>query len=619
MLQSLNLSILVLICGIVDAQNETSKWYFGSKVGLDFMTSPPSVLNNSSMNLSSGVVSLADSAGNLLFYSSGDTVWNRLHQPMANGTGLFGHKASQHVAVPLPGSITKYYLFTNDFHNLLIQKKGLNYSVIDMALAGGTGSVTVKNVQLISDALRFVAAVLHCNGQDIWVVAHEAQNDVFRSYLLTPSGLNSVAVISATGPLTYTSSTHDPGPETGPLKASPTGQRLTVSMVKHNSSNWFTLFNFDNATGIVSQYRKLPGNSKINAYNLACEFSPDGSKLYGISNSYLYQWDLCGTDSAMLASKDSLLLADSNYVDAMQIAMNGKIYRVNGSTQAQSLDVLNNPNASLSNINFSVQAVYVGKTLGFMPNFMSSYFRSPLPAFSSTASCGMVSFSSPPPLCPAQSRSVTGRQWFFGDPASGGANTSTLSGPSHQYMAPGAYTVDLVLQYGCGSDTIRQVVNVTSIPAITVSGDQTVCIGESRTFTASGANSFTWNGVSSGSTAGFTPSATVVYTVSGTGSSGCIGSRVFTVQVDPCLGLGYHEGDVRARVFPNPGSGIYQLWVSENGICEVIDAGGRLIEAVQVGMGMNALDLRRVADGLYFFKFSTGSGSLVLKVQQNSD
>ena len=35
-------------------------------------------------------VSVSDSLGNLLFYSDGQTVWNRNHQTMPNGTGLHG-------------------------------------------------------------------------------------------------------------------------------------------------------------------------------------------------------------------------------------------------------------------------------------------------------------------------------------------------------------------------------------------------------------------------------------------------------------------------------------------------------------------------------------------------
>ncbi|MBX3165278.1 MAG: hypothetical protein KF900_12450 [Bacteroidetes bacterium] len=70
----------------VAAQNENTKWYFGNHVALDFMTNPPIVLNNSQMNTSEGCSSIADAAGNLLFYTDGVTVWNKQH--LSNGKWL---------------------------------------------------------------------------------------------------------------------------------------------------------------------------------------------------------------------------------------------------------------------------------------------------------------------------------------------------------------------------------------------------------------------------------------------------------------------------------------------------------------------------------------------------
>lgn len=39
--------------------------------------------------------------------------------------------------------------------------------------------------------------------------------------------------------------------------------------------------------------------------------------------------------------------------------------------------------------------------------------------------------------------------WDFGDPASGAANTSTLGTPTHEFSAPGSYTVNCILQVNC--------------------------------------------------------------------------------------------------------------------------------------------------------------------------
>src|SRR5690606_2425500 len=95
------------------AQNENTKWYFGNHVALEFMTNPPTLLNNSAMNVYEGCASIADAAGNLLFYTDGMTVWNQQHTVMANGTGLNGVGSAVQAAIIIkqPGNATIYYIF----------------------------------------------------------------------------------------------------------------------------------------------------------------------------------------------------------------------------------------------------------------------------------------------------------------------------------------------------------------------------------------------------------------------------------------------------------------------------------------------------------------------------
>ena len=63
---------------------------------------------------------------------------------------------------------------------------------------------------------------------------------------------------------------------------------------------------------------------------------------------------------------------------------------------------------------------------------------------------------------------VVGYSWNFGDPASAGANTSTLRNPSHTYAAPGVYTATLVVtdNQGNASAAATQVITVsgTALP-----------------------------------------------------------------------------------------------------------------------------------------------------------
>ncbi|MEI7727553.1 MAG: hypothetical protein WCK09_20765, partial [Bacteroidota bacterium] len=95
------------------SQGEFNKWYFGYFAGINFNTTPPSTLPASAMNTIHASVSVADSLGNLLFYSQGLSVYNRNHQIMPNGNGLLGDQNVQGVfSVKKPGENNLYYLFT---------------------------------------------------------------------------------------------------------------------------------------------------------------------------------------------------------------------------------------------------------------------------------------------------------------------------------------------------------------------------------------------------------------------------------------------------------------------------------------------------------------------------
>ena len=125
----------------IKSQNEFSKWYFGVQAGLDFSNSPPTPLTNGIVNTTEGVATLCDSNGNLLFYSDGTGIANSVHSVMANGTGLAGNQSSTQSAIALrkPGSTNLFYVFT-------VPGAGpACYSIVDMNLAAGLGSVTVKN------------------------------------------------------------------------------------------------------------------------------------------------------------------------------------------------------------------------------------------------------------------------------------------------------------------------------------------------------------------------------------------------------------------------------------------------------------------------------------------
>jgi hypothetical protein len=280
---------------LLHGQNEARKWCFGTYCGLDFNNSPPTFINN--VALVGSASSICDLNGNLMFYSNGRNVWNQNNGIMANGSNIvfnnFGNP-QEVIAIKKPGSNTLCYVIGSDNNGI---NQGLKYSIVDMSLAAGLGSVTVKGSVISNTYTSKLAATKHCNGVDYWVVTGYHQTNSFKAHLLSSVGLNTVPVVSTIP--NYTTG----GISIASAKFSPNGKKFVDA-----AYNGLTLFDFDASTGqfsnpiTVAQYSNSPKGY---------EFSPDGSKLYMsfyyeqnmVWSCIITQLDLCaGSPTAILAS-----------------------------------------------------------------------------------------------------------------------------------------------------------------------------------------------------------------------------------------------------------------------------------------------------------------------------
>lgn len=619
--------LLVLICTMnLSAQNEFSKWYFGSYAGLDFSTQPPTALSNSSMSTVEGVATVSDASGNLLFYTDGVQVYNSTHAYMANGLSLFGGGSTTQSAIIVkqPGSNTIYYIFTADD---LAGPNGYRYSIVDMTLAAGLGSVTVKNAALYSPTCEKQVAVRHCNGRDVWLVSHHYGSNEFRTYLLTSAGLGVNPIVSAIGEtpgMTVTPTT------LGQLKISPDGKKLamasfTISVPNSLGVGGFHLFDFDAATGVVSNSLTLLGgtNLTMNAGAYGIEFSPDGTKLYGstspgLSPNYtctLFQWSICNSNTtAIVASQYSFNLTGLG-AGSLQRATDGKIYLAVGGGTTTSLGIINNPNASGAALNFVPNGLDISpgvSSLG-LPNFINPYQRVPYALFSHTVSCQNVSFMASPALtfssgCSASPYLASGYLWDFGDPISGSANTSTLANPVHNYSLTGTYSVSLILYSNCTNDTLRKVVTITTPgPTLAISGNTLICKNTKATFTASGGSTFQWSNNTTASTATFSPANTAVYSVSAT-LNGCTESKQFTITISPCTAIPTNADLALFQVYPNPVKDLLSVEATAAGNILVFNMNGLLVLDHKITRGHNEINVSDLKHGVYNMLCSDGKG-----------
>ncbi|HQQ95229.1 MAG TPA: T9SS type A sorting domain-containing protein [Bacteroidia bacterium] len=459
------------------------------------------------MNLSaaSQPVCISNGGGSLLFYFHKDTIWNSQHLVMANGTGIAANVGgpTTKLALKKPGSNNEYYLFYLSYST----PQGLYFSIIDMGLAAGMGSVTAKNVPLYSgNFLTAISGVKHCNGQDFWLIMHEQNNNVFRSFLLSATGINSTAVVSTSGPtFTYSSSS---------MKINPQGTKLGLLNTTPPTTVSANFFDVDRSTGSVSNF--FLGNTFGGNSQNGCEFSPDGSKFYFTELTLpqkVHQLNLCAGSASAVAASDYTLPGGGI---GLSRASNGKIYYTRPGTSF--LGVINNPNTLGTGMNLTDQGINMlpNDPGMYLPYFISSQTKE---QFKSIQGLGcLTSLFNPPSVsnfslasCWSSGNMVTGLIWNFGDPSSGPLNSSTLSAPSHTFSAFGTYTIKLVMSYSsCAADTMQQVISIVQASANVLTSSvacNSMASASVQVLGGSGNYSYTW-----------TPSAqngSVAYALSG--------------------------------------------------------------------------------------------------------
>ena len=280
------------------AQKEAGNWFFGVNAGLDFNSGTPMNLSGSELISNEGCATISDRNGNLLFYSDGNTIWNRSHNILQNGDNLLGHHSSTQAAliIPKPGSRTLYYVVTVDKPNYYLTEddpiSGINYTLVDMTLDGGLGGVVnnQKNEHLVTynpnnstenefKCSEKITAVLHADGISYWAITHFI--DKFYAFKIDYNGIHATPVISSTGQ-TVNPALDDEGinkTAIGYLKVSPNGKKLAIAHSSTTAGSPRTgtkksgkvfLYDFNAANGSVTNVQSLISSE----YPYGVEFSP---------------------------------------------------------------------------------------------------------------------------------------------------------------------------------------------------------------------------------------------------------------------------------------------------------------------------------------------------------
>ncbi|WP_299452223.1 gliding motility-associated C-terminal domain-containing protein [uncultured Microscilla sp.] len=457
------IALCLLVCCIFQTHAQVepapySVWYFGQNAGFSFDKKNSTDYSGLTLRLDGAVQSIeacssiADSAGNLQFYTDGLQVWNKLHQVMINGAGLKGNNsASQSVMIlPKPKATHLYYVFTIAQG---VSSNDMYYSVVDMSRHNGLGEVIQKNVLMQSNMTERVTATLHNNGDDYWVMTHEANSDRFFAFALGSNGVNVAnPVISIAG------SKHvGTCGSIGYMKVR--CNRLAVAITNcatATTNDRVEVFNFNNSNGRVTRHDrtyKIP-----NAYGV--EFSTTAKYLFvsGWHGGNLFRIDLSKTPlnpTAVLriaTSNTYGTLGENNSFGALMMGPDRKIYVAKNNSGF--LGVINEFGLYQDNI-----VSLGGKKSRFgLPN---------IPQFICECDMGISKIEIPqvdiedPPrsLCINSSIQFNGKEttiegysglisddvrWDFGDPRKDSLGNASIKNPAfHIYQFPGVYTVKL--------------------------------------------------------------------------------------------------------------------------------------------------------------------------------
>lgn len=450
-MKKIALTFILFYSCFIYSQKEANIWYFGRYAGLDFNSGNPIALPASQMNTYEGCASIADSNGNLLFYTDGSTIWNKNHKVMLNGTGLKGYWSSTNSAiiVPKPGNSNNYYVFTVDGVDFGGQKNGINYSEIDMTLDGGLGGVTsIKNVFLIIPTTEQLTAIKHPFKNEYWVVSHKWDSNEFISYQVSSNGVNSVPVVSAVGNLLAGNLSK----AVGAIKISPNGKKL-VEVQGEDLQN-VQIFNFDSTNGKVGS---LIATISYDSTPYGVEFSPNSKVLYvSVGRKGVFQYNLALNSENEIINSQLSLSEVSNYYGALQLAVNGKIYvaRIDYGL----LDVINNPDIVGLGCNYENTSVSLGNNSSRfgLPSFIQSFFKKDDFSFDNLCFGDITEFT--------LTDTFDSVVWDFGDIASGVNNTSTAVTPTHTFSNPGDYIVKVIATVGSETATSTSKVTIYEVP-----------------------------------------------------------------------------------------------------------------------------------------------------------
>ncbi len=330
--------------------------------------------------------SICDNEGNLLFYTNGCYIVNRKHEIMVNGDTINpgyiqssfcaaggGSPLRQGVLIlPAVEDNCQYYVFNLDFLDTYPPDstqfigqapQHLYYHVVDMSRDSGYGEIIQKLQIAVQDtfARGNIQATRHANGNDWWIIVPKSHSNCYFLTLLTANGIQP-AQLSCSGKIW--------GDRDGIQTVfSPDGKKY----IRFNGWDGLNIFDFDNATGELSNPLTIYfPNDTIN-YTSGVAVSPNSRYLYVCARKKVYQFDLAAADiessKVLIATWDGYSNPSATLFHFAALGPDGKIYITSAGT-TYNLHVIHSPDLPSLDCNLEQHGIVLPSLhFGSIPNF----------------------------------------------------------------------------------------------------------------------------------------------------------------------------------------------------------------------------------------------------------
>lgn len=421
---------------------QTSVWYFGHQAAFDFAYYDTWLLPPGPVDTPEGSASIADGTGRLLIATDGQRIYNVngddiTPEPVSPGLGGESGSTQPALIFPVPGDGTLYYIFTTQQVDATNTSE-LRYSLYDTKLNNGEGGISQFNQLLALNSTERITA----NRE--WLIAHDHGSNIFRTYRISEKGIGN-PVISAIGSV---HSLSEPQNAQGYMKLG-AQNRLAVALSTPGVSNKVEVFDFDSATGKLSNFRTANLQS-ASGQVYGVELSPMGNKLFATLrlgvNSKLVEFSFTtGGIIPLFQSVDQ-----TGDLGALQVAPDGQIYVAIDGAPYLGVFSPSEDTTQISPISTLQQfALWPGtfSSLG-LPNYISATVTVPPPSFTASGFCP----GTPTHFTATGTGSSLDKfDWSFGD---GNSANDAGSNATHTYDMPGTYTVTLNIYDRCGNASI---------------------------------------------------------------------------------------------------------------------------------------------------------------------